>query len=327
MTKRYDYLDVAKGIGILLVLLHHLIGHYGISTSISSYLMAFISPFNVTIFFFISGFLFSRKTSYKEFLINKFKKLVVPFFFFYLTSLGLVLAMLTYGVDIPYLHNISTLRLIGDFWMNSCQWVNIPLWFFQSMFWCSIMYYAITSLKKAHIRYLLSMTLILIGTILSVYRIQLPMGLASSLTCMSFIELGNFYREWSEHNSMKYGFGFILAILYIALLFINRSFGWMLNEFNHPLIAIVCGGIGTILLIEFCKKIKTSYFLQFCGQNSLVFFSTHYLVLRLVSKLLSVIGDVNLEMTLSYISMIIICAILSIVLNKCCPVLIGKANK
>ena len=78
--RRINYLDIAKGIGIILVVWAHARG------PLQSYIYQFHMPF----FFIISGLLYSEKSSFKEYLWKKTKGLYIPFVFwnllFYLTK-------------------------------------------------------------------------------------------------------------------------------------------------------------------------------------------------------------------------------------------------
>ena len=71
-TKRIKWIDTAKGIGLLLVILGHL--HV-------PYMTTWIYTFHMPLFFFLSGVVFSgSKYTFKEFLVKKIKSLVVPYF-------------------------------------------------------------------------------------------------------------------------------------------------------------------------------------------------------------------------------------------------------
>lgn len=77
MNRDYS-VDIAKGVGILFVVIGHC--HIPIEKE--------IFVFHLPVFFFIAGFFF-RMESYKEFAWKKFRTLLVPAAFFYL--LGLVI--------------------------------------------------------------------------------------------------------------------------------------------------------------------------------------------------------------------------------------------
>ena len=83
-TKRLDYLDYAKGFGIILVVLGHI---YDISNPIKIWLYSFHMP----LFFIISGLLI-RYTNINErdmngIIVSKFKSLIIPYIFFELVAI------------------------------------------------------------------------------------------------------------------------------------------------------------------------------------------------------------------------------------------------
>ena len=73
-NKRYHYIDVAKGIGILLVVFQHCLGGGELGVFLPSIQKA-IASFHMPLFFFISGFLYLKKDS-REFLYKKMINLV-----------------------------------------------------------------------------------------------------------------------------------------------------------------------------------------------------------------------------------------------------------
>ena len=69
--QRLEYLDIAKGIGILLVVWAHAKGPF------QSHIYQFHMPF----FFLISGYLYSSKKNFLEYLKGKICSLYIPFVF------------------------------------------------------------------------------------------------------------------------------------------------------------------------------------------------------------------------------------------------------
>ena len=67
--KRWKYLDVARGIGLLLVIISH-------SCGLSPYLINYYIP----LFFVVSGYLYKPGRSYGENVAHKAKRLLVPYF-------------------------------------------------------------------------------------------------------------------------------------------------------------------------------------------------------------------------------------------------------
>jgi fucose 4-O-acetylase-like acetyltransferase len=87
-TKRVDYYDIAKGIGILMVVL----GHSQNLCKPLNILSAIAWSFHMPLFFILSGMCFKRKEY--GYLSSSFKRLVVPYIF---TILLFVLYYLALG--------------------------------------------------------------------------------------------------------------------------------------------------------------------------------------------------------------------------------------
>lgn len=80
--KRIEFLDLAKGICILLVVWLHV----DVDTPRDIYLSAIRMP----LFFFLSGMFFKEYDGFLTFLKKKTNKLLIPFVFFYLTTSVLI---------------------------------------------------------------------------------------------------------------------------------------------------------------------------------------------------------------------------------------------
>lgn len=71
-SKRKDYLDIAKGIGIILVVMAHAMTRL-------SYLWVVINSFHMPLFFIISGILYKTKTSWVSYIKRKIVSLYLPY--------------------------------------------------------------------------------------------------------------------------------------------------------------------------------------------------------------------------------------------------------
>ena len=82
MNKRDKVIDVAKGIGIILVILAHVLKGKNI------FVLEVIYYFHMPLFFFISGLLsyYDKSNNFKEFLLKKFKSIIIPYIVFSIIS-------------------------------------------------------------------------------------------------------------------------------------------------------------------------------------------------------------------------------------------------
>src|ERR1044071_3831642 len=76
MSKRIGYLDIARGIGILLVVL----GHNDFEV-ISVFARQVIYSFHIPLFFFLSGYFINTSLPFFDFFKKRFNSLLKPYFF------------------------------------------------------------------------------------------------------------------------------------------------------------------------------------------------------------------------------------------------------
>lgn len=79
---RYDHIDIAKGIGILLVIALHSNFHLEIGTT-----------FEMPLFFLLAGIFIRPQTGGVEFLRKKVNSLLIPCFLYYLPVIILLLSV------------------------------------------------------------------------------------------------------------------------------------------------------------------------------------------------------------------------------------------
>lgn len=181
---RKDYLDVAKGLGIILVVWAHAGGPF------NNYINSFHMPF----FFFISGMLFvPEKKTCKEYLIGKFKSLLRPFWIWNLL-LYPVFYMLYYWKE----WKVKTLVLdIGEILLTVDK---VPFlgatWFLASLFWVSIITKFLCDITKKN-KYQ-DIILLVFGITLSVvgFTVTLPYRQSRTFICGLFYICGYMYMKY-----------------------------------------------------------------------------------------------------------------------------------
>lgn len=142
---RIRYIDVARGLSIICIVLGHL-GHYGIDSVVFT--------FNVPIFFLITGYFFRPEDSWKRFLGKKAKTLLLPY-----VVTCLIVALISAFNDAVIYHGTNPLN---TFW----QWIramfygagdptprlwDVPqvgaLWFLLASFWGCLLLRLVLMLK------------------------------------------------------------------------------------------------------------------------------------------------------------------------------------
>lgn len=86
--KRLGYMDIARGIAMLCIIM----GHFGIAT-----VNRFVYSFHVPFFFLLSGYFYSQRGTWKEFILTKAKQLLIPY------AIGVAGIMIATSICFPLL--------------------------------------------------------------------------------------------------------------------------------------------------------------------------------------------------------------------------------
>ncbi len=127
MPKRIEYIDIARGIGILLVVLAH--NDFGY---ISQYGYEVIYSFHMPLFFFLSGYFIKTDISFFEFFKKRFHSLLKPFLFtiFLIYFMHVSFEKMAFGTAIRRI--VKSLYGTGVY----IDWVQ--LWFLPNLFVVSL---------------------------------------------------------------------------------------------------------------------------------------------------------------------------------------------
>lgn len=138
MNKRIGWIDIAKGVTILLVI----VGHTLIGYKVNDYIYAFHMP----LFFICSGLLFKPK-DIKMVAKNNAKKLLVPYY----VTCGIVIAARAVSAylqnwtpeQIKYLTVNTSIAALFAYGVDGCKWFfNVwmigAVWFFWAFFWSNL---------------------------------------------------------------------------------------------------------------------------------------------------------------------------------------------
>ncbi len=123
MPKRVAYIDIAKGIGILLVVLAH-----NDLQAFAPFLHQFIYAFHMPLFFFLSGLFFKPEIGFLELLKKRFDSLLKPYFFSIFLIYFFALFFDKIGLAVILLRLAKAVYANGFF----LDWV--AMWFLPALF-------------------------------------------------------------------------------------------------------------------------------------------------------------------------------------------------
>jgi fucose 4-O-acetylase-like acetyltransferase len=123
MSKRIEYIDIAKGIGILLVVM----GHNDFAL-VSPFFYKFIYAFHMPLFFFVSGMLFKSEMPFLTLLRRRFQTLLKPYIVIILLIFFMTLSFTRVNFD------VATVRVIKAMYANGHYIDWVQLWFLPHLF-------------------------------------------------------------------------------------------------------------------------------------------------------------------------------------------------
>lgn len=295
MKKRNIQLDIAKGIGIILVVLGHTAFPY----------THFIYLFHLAIFFIMSGYFFKEDyvkdfNSFKFFIINKIKRLYLPF----VIGNSICILLNNFFININLYSNLThNYFTIKDMFINIFKILLFKgtsemlgaTWFLQILFLIMIFYaiieYFIKKVKNSNvIQLLVSITMLFIGYILAIKNINIKIIPIQVFTCYILFDFGRKFKNIRPRTEFKFR-PIILIILFFALIIFNKigTIEISLNQYTNPLYFISVSIIGWLFVYEvsyYLAKTKfVSEFIQYIGKNTMIILILHFAVFKFVNFL------------------------------------------
>jgi len=289
MKNRIGYIDMSKGLAIILVIIGH-------SSFVPNNAKLLLYSFHIPLFFFLSGFTLNvrKYETFSGYCLNKVKSLVIPFFllnsFVFLFQLFVMYPDQVLSFDI--LHFIKQL-LISD-----RLHIYFQLWFLNVMFLAHVFSYFILkrrwNLSQWVIIILSLLVLVYLGQKVYEREYYLIWNIDLVPVALIFILLG----VWTKNNLHQLEKYFSIYLLPIGLILTNyssklnyRVSGYQIVDLyyqqigNHFLFYLAAiSGIWSVLI--FFKTIPESSILKSIGQKTLIYYGVHSpIVLVLVEKL------------------------------------------
>jgi fucose 4-O-acetylase-like acetyltransferase len=280
---RLDFIDVGKGIGILiLITITH---NFFLPDSILNFDGYILMPF----FIFLSGFVFSVRASDTFFLFikRKFKAYIIPYIVFVLMGFFFTL-IINHSNQIQPLTEIKYLlhALVNGTPENLNRFYVNPLWFVFSLFFVVILYYLIYD-KNIFIRYGIIVGLLLISIALNSQKINFKNSYFANIdvvfVALPFFDLGFLFSklklEFKSWQMLLLFIIFFLFAFYLSGIFSARVI-LAYNVIPNYLIFLLISTAGVLFLFFLSKMIKYNKYLVFIGKNSFTIFGLHWIVLH-----------------------------------------------
>ena len=287
--ERDNSIDIAKTLGIALVVLGHIQG-YGESTGLL-HLRNFIYQFHVPLFFFLSGFLFNETEEWTIFLEKKIKRLYIPYivwnlFFFAINLTAQIIAGNSYAPTDAVKHCFKILLGIAVTPLGGATWFLITL--LESL----LLYKLLTTLFILLI--IKTFTIILLATLIigiSGILVRMPYGLEKALVALFFVCIGHLANKFRilEHLGNRQRIPIMISgFLIVWLLSTMNNADMAFHEYGNLIIYLVSAIIGifsTIILSSCISQISQLAFLGRWGSVTIWVLIWHLLAFKTVTLL------------------------------------------
>lgn len=264
-NQRIQYIDIAKGIGILLVVIGHCINSL-------SFLGKWIWSFHMPLFFVISGLCFnpSKNTLFVPFFLKKTRTLLLPLVIFSILMVAIK------SVIFPSEFNFATLKM---------NFPDAAYWFIFVLFLSEILFFSIDKItNNQYLKFILLFLCLIIGKLLNIYHIYFPYNLCSIFACTFFYGIGNIFRTTIHsilNNINTNGKSIIVSIILllipaVSVYYLNNTIDLRSNTIPFPilyhvLIAFI-GITGIFLLSKVLSRIDSliKTITLYLGRNTLI---------------------------------------------------------
>lgn len=290
---RLRWLDLYKGLAILLVVL----GHMNIPARASQ----LIYSFHVPLFFIASGYAMalSRPTSFRTFLQRRWRTLILPYLVFSLLGLAALLLFLPQDADLSYTLSRSLLGILYGNGAVSPKTVLTPLWFLTCLFSTELLFLAVRRLGRGRLAAMAVLVAVLLAVGLlnaSVLRLPLPWGAHLAPVALAFTFVGyaisrlglapaQLPRRWAA-------LGLALVVLpWIGAALANPGVDMNSNHYGQPLLffgSALSGAAMVYFVVQILQSQRgVAAVATYLGANSLVILAVHTLWPSVVRSLLA----------------------------------------
>lgn len=306
--ERLYYLDIARGVAILFIVLGHLVSQ-------ENMMIKWIYSFHVILFFIISGYLLRVKSieniDVKQCINTRIKTVLIPYFMF--SIVFIVTDLIVKGVSISVLlwNIIYTLLFFSP----------SALWFLPAFFIGEILFISISKINNKYIKFILVLISFIVPYLISLRDYNFIMLLISrGLVSSGFITIGYYSKNILDKISI------VQAVMLLAVTFITAQLNLSVDLYSLRLgnlvLYIFNGVLASVSIIVIAKTLNRNKYLEFCGVNTIIIMGTHQWMTRLFTISYP---DASIVITISVfiIIMLIEIPIIYLINNKM-PWMLGK---
>lgn len=306
--ERIDFIDVARGITILLVVLGHAIGD--VSTPLNRWLLSFHMP----MFFFITGYLMRVQILDLKYIGRKSRTILIP---------QCVMAVLTIAFSI-----VAESILLQQIKVSEVRFMDaILFWFLPVLFVSQLIYQSIINVFDKRDKWLYVVFLLNLGLVflMDYLKIQTLVHIEIIPMAVLFLSLGYIYRSHiAKYNATKLPRGWLLLLMIpvsVLISSINTPVLMYKNYYGNLLLFFLGAIVGITIILEVSKYCESNNVFAYIGKNSILFYTLHVVLLKGLHGVASIVTDSAINnydypyYWFFYLLTVIIILIASVVIN------------
>lgn len=336
--ERLHYIDIFKGICLILVVIHHAplayMGHFAQQGSVLWYINNFAIAFFMPAFFVATGYCTNFNQRFKVYLLKNIKTIMLPCYCLYYLN--------------RYINNFNTWLFEDASWLTISHWLAPGIrtfvaeggfyWFLSALFIAKLLMYLICFINSKLYQAICAIGFLVIGTYLYQYD-TLPnyFFYQHAFILVSFMFFG---RILKEHETKIVGVAkrisvpFVLCVLFLPLIGIEiptvtRTI--TVKLFSLPLF-VALSLSGSVIVWYLSRLISKSNWLEYIGKGSLVEYCFNYATLCLIANICKETIKMGGQLTTESIACLLIAATTILILpafywvldHKYLKVIIGK---
>ncbi|WP_315024569.1 acyltransferase family protein [Alloprevotella tannerae] len=308
-TQRLPYIDIAKAIALMLIVYSHTTNCYG---------QTYLGSFFIAAFFLLSGYTSKYKVSWKQHLIKRAQRLLIPYLLFSVVFILLCRNFTFYDLlGVVYSRYRSGLE--GSSLPIMLRSLNGPLWFFTAMFFADMLFIKLAKMvdvinSSIRVHAIVVISLLSASFLLNQIPFLLPWSLDMVPFFALFMYLGQLCLRYDIFRHIRGIKAFIILLLLIVCCQINGPINLSIRIYGHSiLLTFLTGILGTLLLVWIGKLLETSKIgrlLARSGKHTLTIFSLQMFILHFVNSAISFVGydgtSVSIDILLGIAAVIVV---------------------
>lgn len=275
--KRLRYVDIAKGLGMMMIVWMHVWGNNFFEFT-PHLLNSCIRGIYVPLFFVLSGYLIRLDSqNIQKAISKKAKSLLRPFGVVYLFSFAVSVLLAALGIGVK--HEFEWSNFLNP--LLSKTFFNGPLWFLLALFWAFLLFFLAEKVSKDKLRILSLLTLCIggAGFYLSRTSIVLPLFIGQGMVACPMLLLGYLIKAYVVRFFIDNKSLAIVAMIVGAIVYalVGTELCMQTNTYEGYYLQMLLGVFGgAIAFLCFSMLFETVLpFVEYWGKYSLIVLCFH----------------------------------------------------